>query len=167
MSIISEMPVQGEPSRSMGKSPSFKDPEMPETRARHAEFRAEVPPLADVMLEPLVRATLQEDLGRAGDLTSNLIIPAEARASLRLVAREAGVLAGLDLARLAFTLMDPGIEFHLLLRDGARLNPGDEIARVQGPARAILSAERTALNCVRSRTSARVPPSSRPRPASG
>lgn len=106
----------------------------------------EVPPLADVLLEPLVRQTLQEDLGRAGDLTSNLIIPAEARASLRLVARETGVLAGLDLARLAFRLMDPAIEFLPLLRDGARLKQGDVIATVQGPARAILSAERTALN---------------------
>lgn len=106
----------------------------------------EVQPLADVMLEPLVRDTLLEDLGRAGDLTSNLIIPAEATSDLRLVAREAGVLAGLDLARLAFRLMDPGIVFQPQLRDGARLKPGDEIAVVAGPARAILSAERTALN---------------------
>lgn len=106
----------------------------------------EVPPLADVLLEPLVRQTLQEDLGRAGDLTSNLIIPAEAWARLRLAAREAGVLAGLDLARLAFRLMDERIVFRPLLRDGARLNAGDEIATVEGPARAILSAERTALN---------------------
>src|SRR5690606_31100519 len=96
--------------------------------------------------EPLVRQTLQEDLGRAGDLTSNYIIPAEARASLRLVAREAGVLAGLDLARLAFRIMDPAIKFLPLLRDGARLKRGDVIDTVQGPARAILSGERTALN---------------------
>lgn len=106
----------------------------------------EVPPLADVLLEPLVRNTLQEDLGRAGDLTSNYIIPAEARASLRLAAREHGVLAGLDLARIAFRLMDPAIKFLPLMRDGQRLNPGDVIATVEGPARAILSAERTALN---------------------
>jgi len=102
--------------------------------------------LPDVMLEPLVRQTLLEDLGRAGDLTSHLIIPAEARAELQLVAREAGVLAGLDVARLAFRLMDEGIEFHPLLCDGARLSAGDPIATVAGPARAILSAERTALN---------------------
>ena len=106
----------------------------------------EVPPLADVMLEPLVRNTLQEDLGRAGDLTSNLIIPAQARTCLRFVARERGVLAGLDLARLAFRLMDPSIRFLPLMRDGQRLNRGDIIATVEGPARAILSAERTALN---------------------
>lgn len=106
----------------------------------------DVAPLADVMLEPLVRQTLLEDLGRAGDLTSNLIIPATDRARLRLVAREAGVLAGMDIARLAFAAMDPGIVFRPALRDGARLRPGDVLASVEGPARAILSAERTALN---------------------
>ena len=105
-----------------------------------------VPPLADVMLEPLVRSTLLEDLGRAGDLTSNLIIPADARASLRVAAREAGVLAGMDLARIAFKVMDSSIAFHARMQDGARLQPGDTLATVEGPARAILSAERTALN---------------------
>lgn len=107
---------------------------------------ANVSPLADVMLEPLVRQTLLEDLGRAGDLTSNLIIPADAYSCLRLTARETGVLAGMDLARLAFALMDARIEFQPLLRDGARLRPGDVLATVKGPAREILSAERTALN---------------------
>ena len=106
----------------------------------------DVVPLADVMLEPLVRQTLLEDLGRAGDLTSNLIIPAESKAQLRIAAREPGVLAGMDLARLAFNLMDARIGFHPLLQDGARLQPGDGLATVEGPARAILSAERTALN---------------------
>jgi len=106
----------------------------------------DVAPLADVMLEPLVRQTLREDLGRAGDLTSNLIIPAQATAKLRLAAREEGVLAGMDLAQLAFALMDARIEFRPLLRDGARLRQGDVLATVEGPAREILSAERTALN---------------------
>lgn len=105
-----------------------------------------VAPLADVMLEPLLRQTLLEDLGRAGDLTSNLIIPADATASLKIAARMEGVLAGIDLARIAFALMDPSIRFEPRLRDGARLKAGDELARVEGPARAILSAERTALN---------------------
>lgn len=123
---------------------------LPETTVNRmnacAEALQDIPPLADVMLEPLVRQTLQEDLGRAGDLTSNLIIPAESRASLRMVAREAGVLAGIDLARLAFSLMDARIGFTPLSRDGTRLQPGDVLATVEGPARAILSAERTALN---------------------
>ena len=105
-----------------------------------------VAPLADIMLEPLVRATLLEDLGRAGDLTSNLIIPADTHARLRVAAREAGVLAGIDLARIAFSLLDPQIVFHAHLKDGARVQPGDTLATVEGPARAILSAERTALN---------------------
>lgn len=106
----------------------------------------DVAPLADVMLEPLVRQTLLEDLGRTGDLTSNLIVPAQATARLRLVARETGVLAGMDLARIAFRLMDANIDFRSVLRDGARLRPGDVLAQIEGPARAILSAERTALN---------------------
>jgi nicotinate-nucleotide pyrophosphorylase (carboxylating) len=98
------------------------------------------------MIEPLVRATLLEDLGRAGDITTDAIVPAEARSSLRLVARQAGVLAGLDLARIAFELTDGSIQFQPRLADGARLSPGDEIATLQGPARGILTAERTALN---------------------
>ena len=68
-----------------------------------------VAPLPAVMLEPLVRAALLEDLGRAGDITTDAIVPADAQARTRLVARQEGVLAGLDLARLAFRLMDAGI----------------------------------------------------------
>ena len=105
-----------------------------------------VPPLPDVMLEPLVRMALQEDLGRAGDLTTDTIVPQDATATLRLVAREAGVLAGLDLARLAFGLMDARTQFERVLADGSALTPGAEIARIHGPARAILSGERVALN---------------------
>lgn len=105
-----------------------------------------VPNLPQVMLEPLVRAALLEDLGRAGDITSDAIVPAEARGQTRLVARQPGVLAGLELARLAFRLIDPEIRFQVLLADGARLEPGSEIARIEGPARGMLTAERTALN---------------------
>jgi len=105
-----------------------------------------VAPLPRIMLEPLVRAALLEDLGRAGDLTSDLIVPADTRTSVRLSAREAGALAGLDAACLAFELLNPAITIDRLLEDGARLNPGDDIARISGPARAILTAERTALN---------------------
>ncbi|WP_313331983.1 carboxylating nicotinate-nucleotide diphosphorylase [Comamonas sp.] len=105
-----------------------------------------VPPLPDVMLEPLVRMALLEDLGRAGDLTTDTIVPADARDSLSLVARQAGVLAGLDLARLAFHLLDSGLVFEPLCGDGTVLAPGMEIARIRGKSRAILTAERTALN---------------------
>ncbi len=98
------------------------------------------------MLEPLVRSALLEDLGRAGDLTTDAIVAADAVAETRLVARQEGVLAGLDLARLAFRAMDPTIEFIVSQRDGAALEPGMEIARIRGNARAMLSAERVALN---------------------
>ena len=76
-----------------------------------------VAPLPDLMLEPLVRGALLEDLGRAGDLTTDAIVPAGARGQARLVARQGGVLAGLDLARLAFRLLDPDIVFEARLRD--------------------------------------------------
>ena len=103
-------------------------------------------PLPRVMLEPLVRAALLEDLGRAGDITSQAVVPAEAHSRLQLAARQSGVLAGLELARLAFELVDPSIVWEARLQDGARLAPGDVIATLSGPARAMLTAERTALN---------------------
>ena len=102
--------------------------------------------LPTVLLEPLVRATLTEDLGRAGDITSDAIIGAQVQSELFLVARQAGVLAGIDMARLAFELMDAEVEFEPLMADGAALQKGGRIARIKGAARAILSAERTALN---------------------
>lgn len=109
-------------------------------------FRLTVPPLPDVMLLPLVQAALLEDLGRAGDLTTDAIVPVDAVAETRLVSRQEGVLAGLDMARLAFQTMDPQIKFSASLRDGADLSPGTEIARLHGNARAMLTAERVALN---------------------
>ncbi len=104
------------------------------------------PPLPRIMLEPLVRNALLEDLGRAGDLTSDAIVPTDARAETALVARQAGVIAGLDLARLAFELIDPAIAFVVAKADGAAVAAGDLVATVSGPARGILTAERVALN---------------------
>lgn len=98
------------------------------------------------MLEPLVRMALLEDLGRAADLTTDTIVPADAVGELRLVARQDGILAGLDLARLAFVLMDARMEFDVRCADGTLLQPGMEIACIRGKSRAILTAERTALN---------------------
>ena len=103
-------------------------------------------PLARIIVEPLVRAALVEDLGRAGDLTTDAIVPAGLAARAALVARETGVVAGLDVAKLAFELIDPDIAVRVELEDGAMTAPGDVIARVSGPARGILTAERTALN---------------------
>jgi nicotinate-nucleotide pyrophosphorylase (carboxylating) len=103
-------------------------------------------PLPALLIEPLVRAALAEDLGRAGDLTSNAIVPAEARAETALVARQQGVIAGLDFSSLAFRLLDPAIALSAARPDGSRVAAGETIARVRGPVRAILAAERTALN---------------------
>jgi nicotinate-nucleotide pyrophosphorylase (carboxylating) len=89
---------------------------------------------------------LLEDLGRAGDITSDSVIPAATQAKVALVAREPGVAAGLDFCRIAFALVDPAIVFSPRLADGARLAPGDVLAEISGPARGILTAERVALN---------------------
>lgn len=105
-----------------------------------------IPPLPTVMIEPLVRATLLEDLGRAGDITSDAIVPADQQTRTALVARKPGVVAGLDFATTAFHLMDPSISIRIEREDGTRLAPGDTIATLSGPARGILTAERTALN---------------------
>jgi nicotinate-nucleotide pyrophosphorylase (carboxylating) len=98
------------------------------------------------MIEPVVRSALLEDLGRAGDLTTDAIVPAACVTRTALVARQSGVVAGLDFAVTAFRLIDPAIEMDVALPDGSRLHPGDLIATISGPARGILTAERTALN---------------------
>jgi nicotinate-nucleotide pyrophosphorylase (carboxylating) len=105
-----------------------------------------MPSLPPLLVENAVRAALLEDLGRAGDITTQATIPAGAQARAKIVAREAGVVAGLPLARAAFALMDPAVRFDALVEDGARVESGAVLARVEGPARAILSAERVALN---------------------
>ena len=103
-------------------------------------------PLPLIMVEPAVRAALLEDLGRAGDLTTDAIVPPSVRTECALVARQPGVVAGLDYAATAFRLIDPAIELLVERPDGTRLSPGDLIAVLRGPARGILTAERTALN---------------------
>ncbi|GLK68283.1 carboxylating nicotinate-nucleotide diphosphorylase [Hansschlegelia plantiphila] len=103
-------------------------------------------PLDPISVRRAVEATLAEDLGRAGDITSAATIPADARARVAIVARASGRLAGLQLAEAAFVALDAGVSFEAAMADGARLTPGDVVARIEGPARAVLSAERTALN---------------------
>ncbi|MFA5538427.1 MAG: carboxylating nicotinate-nucleotide diphosphorylase [Gemmobacter sp.] len=103
-------------------------------------------PLPAVLIEPMVRAALAEDLGRAGDITAEAVIPAGLTAGLALVARQPGVIAGLDLAALAFRLMDPAAVLRIERPDGSAVAPGETIATVSGPARNLLAAERTALN---------------------
>ncbi len=107
---------------------------------------SDVAPLPAVMLEPLLRAALLEDLGRAGDITTDAIVPAGLVSETALVARQAGVVAGMDLAVMAFTLIDPRIQVEVLRPDGSLLAAGDTVAVVRGPARGVLTAERVALN---------------------
>jgi nicotinate-nucleotide pyrophosphorylase (carboxylating) len=98
------------------------------------------------LIESAVRAALAEDLGEAGDITSAATIPADAQATATFGSRKAGTLAGLPLAEAAFRATDPAISFVATRRDGDRLAPGDIVARVSGNARAVLAAERVALN---------------------
>ena len=105
-------------------------------------------PLPQIIVEPLVRAALLEDVGRAGDVTTDAIAPAGLAITGAFVSRQPGVIAGLDLARLAFALMDLKIAFEIERPDGERVGAGDAVARVSGPARGILGAERVALNFV-------------------
>jgi nicotinate-nucleotide pyrophosphorylase (carboxylating) len=102
--------------------------------------------LPDLLVEPIVRRALEEDLGRAGDVTSQAVIPQNASASAAFVARESGVIAGVQPARLAFTLIDSGLDFQTKLSDGTRVSRGDTIATVSGNARSLLAGERVALN---------------------
>ena len=103
-------------------------------------------PLPNVIVEDAVRAALAEDLGEAGDITSQSTIPAGTRARVLMRAREAGCVAGLAPARTAFRLMDPALMISVQKQDGDRVQPGDVIAAVEGDARAIVTAERVALN---------------------
>ena len=102
--------------------------------------------LPDVIIEPVVRAALAEDLGRAGDVTAMACIPAGTRMSATFGARKSGVIAGLCCARLSILALDPEARFETNVADGAHVDAGALLARVTGNARAILSAERTGLN---------------------
>jgi nicotinate-nucleotide pyrophosphorylase (carboxylating) len=102
--------------------------------------------LPRLVVERAVATALNEDLGTAGDITTDAIIPADATATAAIVARQAGVVAGLDLAEAAFKALDPDIRFTRIVADGGGVAAGGKIVTVSGKTRAILSAERTALN---------------------
>jgi nicotinate-nucleotide pyrophosphorylase (carboxylating) len=106
----------------------------------------ELLPLYPLHYEPLVRHALEEDLGRAGDLTTNAIIPPEVQAVGRLVARRSGCIAGLEVAASVFRLLSTEVQITFHGHDGALVSAGQTLAEVQGPARALLTAERVALN---------------------
>ncbi len=105
-------------------------------------------PLPALLIEPIVRQALIEDLGRAGDITTDAIAPADRIAAAAMASRQEGVVAGLEAAALAFRLMDPAIGFTAVVSDGARVACGETVAKIEGPARGMLSAERVALNFV-------------------
>ena len=103
-------------------------------------------PIPDILVEPVIRMALAEDLGRAGDLTSEACVPEAARLSVAWVARRPGVLSGLSCARLSLHALAPEARFEALASDGDAIAPGQVLARAEAPARAVLSAERTGLN---------------------
>lgn len=108
--------------------------------------RPAIAPLPRLLVEDMVKAALAEDLGRAGDITTQATIPADAQATARIVARKPGVLAGMAFAGAAFRLVDPDVRFSALRADGTPLAAGDIAAEISGPAGGILSGERVALN---------------------
>ena len=104
------------------------------------------PPLPDIILDPIVRLALAEDLGRAGDLTTDATIKPGTQLTAHIRARKTGRLAGMDAATYALKLVDAGVSLQVEKNDGDAIGPGDTIAVMQGPARSILIAERTMLN---------------------
>ena len=104
------------------------------------------PPLPAVILEPIVRLALGEDLGRAGDLTTDATISPETKMRVVIAARKPGIVAGLDAAAHTLRLIDPAMALSIEKPDGSAVAPGDVIGRMDGSARSILTAERTMLN---------------------
>jgi nicotinate-nucleotide pyrophosphorylase (carboxylating) len=99
-----------------------------------------------MLVEKAVAEALAEDLDEAGDITSVATVAPSARASGAIAARKPGIVAGLQVAEAAFRTLDENVAFEVLVRDGERVEPGQQIAHVAGNARALLTAERVALN---------------------
>jgi len=99
-------------------------------------------------LDAFVRATLAEDLGDGGDITSNAVIPADARFTGVMDSRDAITVAGLEIAEAFFRALDPAVRIERLVADGDRVTAGTDLMRLEGKARAMLTAERSALNTV-------------------
>ncbi|MCF1462768.1 carboxylating nicotinate-nucleotide diphosphorylase [Agrobacterium vitis] len=102
--------------------------------------------LPHVIVEPLVRNALSEDLGLAGDITSMAVIPADHRSTVQIASRRDGVIAGLDVSAIAFELVDPGLVMTPHVSDGAAVKAGDVLATISGSSRSLLTGERVALN---------------------
>jgi len=107
-----------------------------------------LPPLPDLVIEPIVRLALAEDLGRAGDVTSDAVIAPDARGRFAVRARQGGVIAGLDAAGLSAWFVDPDMAIDGRIGDGAHVEKGGTVLEIEGLARSILTAERTMLNFI-------------------
>lgn len=105
-----------------------------------------ISPLPELVYEGLIRTALREDLGRAGDLTTDAVVPPDAVAAGRIVARRPGRVAGADVAAAAFRILDPTLTVEVATHDGVDVGADGEVVRVRGRARSILTAERIALN---------------------
>jgi nicotinate-nucleotide pyrophosphorylase (carboxylating) len=98
------------------------------------------------MIEAVVRAALLEDLGRAGDITTDALVPDDAMAEAFIASRQQGIVFGVTVAALAFRLVSPGMTCEFVRGDSGTVRPGEVVMRIAGPARAMLTGERTALN---------------------
>ncbi|MCK0103345.1 carboxylating nicotinate-nucleotide diphosphorylase [Pseudohalocynthiibacter sp. F2068] len=102
--------------------------------------------LPDLILEPLVRNALTEDLGQYGDVTTRSVIPEDTEYQARINARASGIVSGMQLSSIAFRLVDPTLQIETKLSDGSACDPGDTLMTISGKAASILMAERVALN---------------------
>ena len=100
----------------------------------------------DLVLEPMVRSALLEDLGSYGDVTTRAVIPASTTYDANINAREDAIVSGMQVAALAFRLVDPTLEIEVLIADGQPCKRGDALMTIKGAASSILSGERVALN---------------------
>src|ERR1700724_2254563 len=101
-----------------------------------------------LLVEPIVRAALLEDFGRAGDITTEAVVPADTEVTAVMIARQPGVLAGLEAGLLAFELLDPSLRLERLVAEGSRVERGQAVARISGRARPVLGAEGAAAHLI-------------------
>ena len=102
--------------------------------------------LPNLIIEPMITRALSEDFGNSGDVTARLLVPESATGTLVMRARESGVIAGMQAAKLTFEIVDKNVKFDVVHATGETVSAGDIIARISGPSRSLLSAERVALN---------------------
>ena len=102
--------------------------------------------LPNLIIEPMITRALSEDFGNSGDVTARLLVPESATGTLVMRARESGVIAGMQAAKLTFEVVDKNVAFDVVHATGETVSAGDIIARISGPSRSLLSAERVALN---------------------